>query len=120
MGQMTPAAALRAALLRTEEEFLQRAKQEQWLDGTTACVLLHKDGLIVHGNVGDSEAVLCRRNPAPAMSERRSCVSRDTFADCGQWALLVTLTTTTTTMLKRLRGWRQMAAGPRWPLPCLR
>lgn len=57
-----PAAdAMRRALLETEREFLAEAQARQLLDGTTACVVLVRDGALVHGNVGDSEAVLCRR-----------------------------------------------------------
>jgi serine/threonine protein phosphatase PrpC len=54
--------ALRQALLDTEAEFLLRAKDQQLLDGTTACVAVVKGGVLVHGNVGDSELVLCRRS----------------------------------------------------------
>lgn len=53
---------LKWALEKVEEEFLVVAKERELLDGTTACVVVVlDDGTLLHANVGDSEAVLCRR-----------------------------------------------------------
>ena len=61
--------ALKAAISRTEEEFLQKAKREQLLDGTTVCVVvINRDKMII-ANVGDSEIVLCKGGNAVLLSE---------------------------------------------------
>lgn len=58
-------AALEQAIARCEEEFLDMARRQDLLDGTTACiVVIMEDGLMLHANVGDSEAVLCRMKEA--------------------------------------------------------
>lgn len=56
------ARAIKEGFLATEEGFLALAKQNNYGDGTTAIVAFisdHGQRLTV-GNIGDSEAVLCR------------------------------------------------------------
>lgn len=59
-----PSEALRIALERTEEEWLQMARSQDMMDGTTAAVALvdRVGGRCVVGNVGDSEIVLGTRH----------------------------------------------------------
>mmetsp|Transcript_9190 Transcript_9190/g.23025 ORF Transcript_9190/g.23025 Transcript_9190/m.23025 type:complete len:598 (-) Transcript_9190:1093-2886(-) len=56
-----PSLALMEALLVSEEKFLKFATEKQLEDGSTAVVGLLVDGReLFIGNIGDSEAVLCR------------------------------------------------------------
>jgi len=61
-----PAEALRSALRRTEEEWLQLARSRDMMDGTTAAVaLVDRAGKrCIVGNIGDSEILLGWRDPA--------------------------------------------------------
>mmetsp|Transcript_37455 Transcript_37455/g.94165 ORF Transcript_37455/g.94165 Transcript_37455/m.94165 type:complete len:409 (-) Transcript_37455:28-1254(-) len=58
-----PSEALRRALARTEEEWLERARSREWMDGTTAAVaLVDRAGCrCIVGNIGDSEILLGSR-----------------------------------------------------------
>ena len=53
-----PLECLGRALRMLESRFLEIAKGEDLLDGTTACVVLLGEELLLHANIGDSEAVL--------------------------------------------------------------
>lgn len=61
-----PAEALRRALARTEEEWLQMARARELMDGTTAAVaLVDRAGRrCLVGNIGDSEIILGSRGDA--------------------------------------------------------
>lgn len=50
------------AFAKTEEDFLALAVKDQWSDGTTAVIAIvdNKNKLLV-ANIGDSEAVLCKK-----------------------------------------------------------
>lgn len=58
--QDDPVEALRRAFARTEEEWLELARKEELMDGTTAAVVLvdKSIGCCIIGNVGDSEILL--------------------------------------------------------------
>jgi len=55
-------AALKNSFKRIDEEILKRSRIEGWSDGATAVVVIMKDGVLYLGNVGDSEAVLGKKN----------------------------------------------------------
>jgi len=61
-----PAEALRLAFVKTEEEWLALARQEELMDGTTAAVALVDQAAqqCFVGNVGDSEILLGTRDAA--------------------------------------------------------
>eukprot|EP01091_Cochliopodium_minus_P019386 TRINITY_DN8132_c0_g1_i1.p1 TRINITY_DN8132_c0_g1~~TRINITY_DN8132_c0_g1_i1.p1 ORF type:complete len:322 (+),score=80.13 TRINITY_DN8132_c0_g1_i1:63-1028(+) len=61
--------ALTNAIQRTEVSFLLKAKKEQLLDGTTACVVVINKDTLVYANVGDSEIIICKNNKAVVLSE---------------------------------------------------
>lgn len=58
-----PAAALSRAFEQTEERWVQLAREESLMDGTTAAVVLvdRSTGRCIVGNVGDSEALIGSR-----------------------------------------------------------
>jgi len=60
--------ALHDAFLEVENQCLQKALQDHWTDGTTATIALLKGNVLVVGNVGDSEAILCRDRQAIALT----------------------------------------------------
>lgn len=64
-----PAEALRRALERTEEEWLQMARSEEMMDGTTAAVALvdRVGGRCIVGNIGDSEIMFGSRDASGNM-----------------------------------------------------
>jgi len=55
--------ALQQAFANTEQEWLRRARPEEWMDGTTAAVVLidRARNLCIVGNVGDSEVLIGTR-----------------------------------------------------------
>jgi serine/threonine protein phosphatase PrpC len=62
-------AALAQAMQRTEEEFLEFARQKQIYSGSTGCVLLvSQAGELVVGSVGDTEAHLARSGRPVALT----------------------------------------------------
>ena len=70
-----------------EEAFMSMARKEELLDGTTACVVVLNDQKeLIHGNVGDSEAVLGRFGEneeieAVALSEIHNPAKNDSEID---------------------------------------
>ena len=61
--------ALQNEIKKAEINFLNKAKKEKLLDGTTICVVvIYKDKLL-HANVGDSEIVISKNNNAVLLSE---------------------------------------------------
>lgn len=67
-----PAAALQRAVLKVEEEWIAKARAEELFDGTTAAVALVDQTMkrCCVGNVGDSEVVICTRDPAGLQTYR--------------------------------------------------
>jgi len=63
-GRRDVLAATRFGMARTEQAYLRAALSAtpRWFDGTTAVVVLLVDGVLTIGWVGDSRAVLGRRN----------------------------------------------------------
>jgi protein phosphatase 1L len=58
----SPGKALEQAFRTSENELLRRSTLEGWYDGSTACAALLADGKMYVANVGDSRAVLGRKN----------------------------------------------------------
>merc|ERR1719326_2782817 len=58
-----PSKALLQAFGATEAEWLEVARNNEWMDGTTAAVALvdRREGRCIVGNVGDSEVILGTR-----------------------------------------------------------
>lgn len=58
-----PCKALSLAFATTEAEWLEVARENEWMDGTTAAVALvdRREGRCIVGNVGDSEVLLGTR-----------------------------------------------------------
>jgi len=67
-----PMEALRAAFLQTEEEWLTEARENEWMDGTTAAAVLVDRGsrTCVVGNVGDSEVLLGTRDSSGKLTHK--------------------------------------------------
>ncbi len=61
-GQAEVAAAVRRALEELERQFVEVAQEKQLGDGTTVVLAVVYNSHLVIGNIGDSEAVLCRRD----------------------------------------------------------
>ena len=64
--------ALSNAVKKTETNFLIKAKKEQLLDGTTACVVIINKDTLVYSNVGDSEIVISKNKQAILLSENHN------------------------------------------------
>lgn len=74
--------AVMKAFAKTEEDFLTLAAKDQWSDGTTAVIAIvdDKNKLLV-ANIGDSEAVLCRKGQHKLLTHPHNVAKSKAEAD---------------------------------------